>query len=823
MIFQVERHIILFRIFTLAVLILCSNNIEAQVKQNTSNQLTGKVVDGSTKSPLDFVNITLFSVSDSLPVTGGITNSDGKFSIDQIPNGKYYARFKFIGYEEHLLSGILYDGKENVKNLGVVSLKNANTELSEVVIEVEKKMLETSIDKKVFNVEEDLSSRGGSANDVLNNVPSIDIDQDGNISLRGNSNVTILIDGRPSSLSGGSRGAILDAIPAASIERIEVVTNPSAKYDPDGMSGIINIVLKKNKLRGFNGNVDVTYGTGNSHTTSAGINVRTNKINVFANYSYRYYEGYRNFFSDRQRNTAMGEESLLQERYGRDLNNGHTGKAGLDYTLKEGHIIGASVTGSSNNRNRSGLLTNTLSFDGGAAEVWQRNADEPQTRQSVDVNLNYQWVFKDKKGDLIADFNQSWGKRQVDGFYDEYDLVGSENTPSRIEQLDNPSQNTVFSGLVDVVRNFKNSTRLETGAKAIINSDDRTQYREIYDFDSQEFIPDTSINNRFKLTEQIFAAYGIFGHQIKKFKYQLGVRLEQALVRPELITTGEKFKNDYFSFFPSAHLSYELKKEGEMFLSYSRRINRPSSWSLNPFTEYSDPFNLRMGNPALKPEYINSFEAGYNKSWKNLTVNTTGYYRYSTDVIQRIRAFYPDGTAATTFENLDNTINYGFEGIIIYKPYSWWRNNFSTNIYQTILITSNPELENNSGLNWGFKLTSAVDFWNKTTTFQLNYRYNAPRIVPQGIVQFKPAIDVSLQRVFLNKKLALTLRVSDLFDWQGFYMLIDTDNVRQETEFKWQSRRFFITLSYKFGKMDIGDDSKKRRGEGGGNGGDMDF
>src|SRR5690606_11959465 len=323
-----------------------------------------------------------------------------------------------------------------------------------------------------------------------------------------------------------------------------------------------------------------------------------------------------------------------------------------------------------------------------------RNSSEPRTSQSFDLNLNYQWTFKEKKGEMIADFNQSWGKNAVKGYYDEYDLMEWTTNPARMEQLDNPTMNTVFSGLVDVVRNFKNAMRLETGAKAIVNTDDRTQFREIYDFETADFYPDTNINNRFKLTEQIYAVYGIFGHQVKKFKYQLGIRLEQALVRPELITTGEKFKNDYFSFFPSAHLSYELKKEGELFLSYSRRINRPSSRSLNPFTEYSDPFNLRMGNPALKPEYINSFEAGYNKSWKTLTVNTTGYYRYSTDVIQRIRAFYPDGTAATTYENLDNTINYGFEGIIIYRPYSWWRNNFSTNVYQTILVTSNPELQN---------------------------------------------------------------------------------------------------------------------------------
>jgi len=816
---------VILRLFTTIGLLFVFSIFSSWSQQKViGNNIRGIVKDLNTQEVLDFVNITIFALNDSLPVTGGISNQQGVFIIDRIPSGNYYARFKFIGYEEKIISSISFKGKDVSIDLGTIALTNAGNQLSEIVVEAEKSMLETSIDKRVFNVEEDLSSRGGSANDVLNNVPSIDIDQDGQISLRGNSNVTILIDGRPSSLSGGSRGAILDAIPAASIERIEVVTNPSAKYDPDGMSGIINIVLKKNKLRGFNGNVDVTYGTGNSHTTSAGVNLRNNKFNVFANYGYNYSDGFRNFFSERERQLGSENELLLQERFGSDHRSGHTGKAGIDYTLKEGHVIGTSITGSYNNRNRDGLLTNTLYLDNSETALWQRNAAEPRTSQSLDLNLNYQWRFKEKRGEVMADFTQSWGKGEVLGFYDEYDLMDYLNSPSVMERLDNPNDRSVFTGMVDIIRNFKSSIRLETGAKAIINADDRTQYREVYDFDTEQFVPDVGINNQFKLTEQIYAAYGIFGHQVKQFKYQLGLRAEQALVRPELITTGQSFKNDYFSLFPSAHFAYELKKKGELFLSYSRRINRPSARSLNPFTEYSDPFNLRMGNPALKPEYINSFELGYNKTWKTLTLNTTGYYRYSTDVIQRIRTFYPDGTGATTYENLDNTINFGFEGIVIYRPYSWWRNNFSTNIYQTILMTSNPELQNNSGLNWGFKLTSAVDFWKKTTTLQLNYRYNAPRIVPQGIVQFKPAIDVSIQRSFFDKKLALTLRVSDIFDWQGFYMLVDSGNTRQESTYKWQSRRLFITLSYKFGKLEMGNDQRRRRGDGaGGSGGDMDF
>jgi outer membrane receptor protein involved in Fe transport len=809
--------------FRLVILCLVlSANLWSQSKQGV-NQLKGVVVDSETKAPLDFVNITLFSEIDSTALTGGITNQSGEFQINQLPDGNYYIRLKFIGYRERLIGGIRFEGKEKVKQLGQIQLERADRELKEVVIEIETPLMETSIDKKVFNVGEDQTARGGTAIDVLNNVPSVDIDQDGQISLRGNSNVTILIDGRPSSLSGSSRQAILDAIPAASIERIEIVTNPSAKYDPDGMSGIINIVLKKNKLRGLNGNLDLTYGTGNNPTGSFSVNLRNNKINAYATYSYRYYEGYRNFNSYRERKIGNETEFLTQTRTGHDLNNGHTVKTGLDYTLKPGHIIGVSLTGSSNLRSRSGLLTNELSTTNGVYQLWQRNSDEPNRSKSLDVNLNYQWTLKEKKGELMLDVNQSWGTGMLDGVYDEYDLIETSISPSRMENLKNPDSRSVLTASLDFVRNFK-SIKLETGAKAIINDNTQTQFREIYDPVTQTYYPDLSINNEFRLVEQIYSLYGIYGHKIKKFGYQLGMRLEQALVRPELLTTNEKYTNDYFSFFPSAHFSYELPKKGEFFLSYSRRINRPSANNLNPFTEYSDPFNLRTGNPALRPEYINSFELGYNKNWKKLNVNTTGYYRYSTDVIQRIRTFYEDGTGATTYDNLDNTINFGLEAVAMYRPLPIWRNTLSGNVYQTFLQTSNPDLMNNSGIIWSAKVASSIDLFNRTTTLQVNLRYNSPRVMPQGIVQFKPALDASIQRLFLDKKLVVSLRVSDIFDWQGFYMDLNTPNVRQESTFKWQSRRVFISLSYKFGKMEVGGEPRKRRsGSGGNGGGDMDF
>jgi outer membrane receptor protein involved in Fe transport len=374
---------------------------------------------------------------------------------------------------------------------------------------------------------------------------------------------------------------------------------------------------------------------------------------------------------------------------------------------------------------------------------------------------------------------------------------------------------------MDIISKFKSNMQFEYGLKGIINNNDRTQYREIFDFDDAIFFPDVSVNNQFRLSEQIYSAYGIFAQKREKLHYQIGLRLEQAFVRPELVTTNEKFTNDYFSFFPSLHVVLPIvENKKDVFLSYSRRISRPGMGSLNPFVEFTDPFNFRFGNPNLRPEYTNSFETGYNHEMKKVSFNNTLYYRHSYDVLQRILIFDTLGRGAMTWDNLDQTINWGYEGIATYKPTKWWRNVLSVNVYQLYLITSNPLLRNNSGLNWNVKITTSFDLWNKSAALQINGRYTAPRVVPQGFVIPGPAVDISFQKSFLDRKLNLTLRVSDIFDTQGFFIQTEAPGVFQEREFKWETRRFFITLNYNFGRVQKGREARKKSPNGGGGGGE---
>lgn len=802
-------------IFSVFILLVYSSFLQAQQKVN----ITGIVVDKDNGSPMQFVNVVVLNAADSSIVTGSLSDENGAFRLQGLVKGAYLVRFKFIGYDElYLPQEIL--GTERQIELGVIEIKPSALTTSDVVIEVERPLMETSIDKRIYNVDEDLAAKGGTAEDVLQNVPSIEIDQDGNISLRGNANVIILIDGRPSTLSGSSRAAILNSIPAESIERIEIVTNPSAKYDPDGMTGIINIVLKKNKLRGLNGNLSISRGTGNSNTASIGLNYRTSKFNVYVNYSHRNTEGFRNFYSYRERQLDGDLEIFDQVRLGRDLNSGNTLKTGLDFNVKDGQTWGVSMTYGNSSRGRLGLLENTMSTNLNGTRVWYRNATENTTSQSFDLNTNYQWMFKEKKGELMFDINYSRSAGLMIGDYDEYGFSGADQGSYYTERLNNPESGSILTASLDIVNRFPGNMQIEYGLKAIVNSNDRTQYREIYDFNDAFFFPDLGINNEFRLVEQIYSAYGIFAQKLDKVHYQIGMRLEQALVRPELLTTNEQFKNDYFSFFPSVHVVFPLKDKQDMFISYSRRINRPGMGSLNPFVEFTDPFNIRFGNPSLRPEYTNSFELGYNREFQKLSWNNTVYYRHSTDVIQRILLFDDQGRGAVTWDNLDQTINWGYEGVAIYKVNKWWRNVISVNVYQLYLITTNPLLNNNSGINWNAKITSSFDLWNKSAAIQINGRYTAPRVVPQGFVQPGPAIDISFQKSFFDRKLDLTIRVSDIFDWQQFYIETNAPGVYQERIFKWETRRLFLTLNYNFGRLQAGKEQRRRPSNGGGGGGD---
>ena len=789
--------------------------------------VSGKILDKSKDTPFEYVSFRLFSVKDSSIVAGIFTDVGGKFTLENLPLGNFYAKITFTGYAPLIMNDIKISSVMKVVNLGTIKMELGDSKmLQEVKIVGEIDLLKIGIDKKVYNVGEDLSVKGGTANDVLNNIPSVQVDQEGKISLRGDGGVTILIDGRPSSLSGTSGKSLLDALPAGSIERIEIVTNPSAKYDPDGTSGIINIVLKKNKLKGFNGLVNGTLGSGdltggNSFEGGVSLSYRNSKFNTFGSYAGRYTEGYRNNYSDLTQTFTDGSSfRILQERIGTDLNAGHTIRLGSDFYLKARHLLGISSTASIGQRDRTGSQWNS-SYDGSGTQLalWNRYSSDPSQQQNLDINVNYKYDLKEDRGTLIMDFNQSLGKDDIQGYYDQNyytnDTILLGAQPIQ-QQLFNKERNNVTTGQVDFTYTFpKIKARIETGTKAILRHQSVDTYSESYDTLKNLYMQDTISDFQYQYDEKIFSVYGIFGQQLGKFKYQAGVRLEKAYQIPDLISDSIRIVNEYFNYFPSAHIRYSLTEKSEISLSYSKRITRAAAADLNPFTSYADPYNLRRGNPYLQPEFIDSYDLGYANEIKKVTFTVSLYYRHNTQIISRIKEFYDDNTSAMTFINLDASHNFGSEAVVIVKPNKWWRNTLSANANYFQFVDDNATANwNVNGISWSAKYSGAVDFWKKTATIQLNVNYNSPRNTVQGRVQRKGPVDLSFEKTFKDGKWSLGCRVTDIFNKMGFYMDLDQPTVQQTSSFKWLTRKYFVTFSYKFGKLEISN-KKQGGGEGG--------
>jgi outer membrane receptor protein involved in Fe transport len=544
-------------------------------------------------------------------------------------------------------------------------------------------------------------------------------------------------------------------------------------------------------------------------------------LNTFGSYAGRYNEGFRNNYSDLTQTFTDGSASRIeQERIGTDLNAGHTIRLGSDFYLKARHLLGISSTASIGRRDRTGSQWNS-SYDGTGTQLalWNRYSSDPSQQQNLDVNVNYKYDLKEDRGTLIMDFNESLGKDDIQGYYDQNyytnDTVSLGAQPIQ-QQLFNKERNNVTTGQLDFTYTFpKIKARIETGTKAILRHQSVDTYSESYDTLQNLYLQDTVSNFQYQYDEKIFSVYGIFGQQLGKFKYQAGVRLEKAYQIPDLISDSIRIVNDYFNFFPSGHMRYALTEKSEISLGYSRRITRAAAAELNPFTSYADPYNLRRGNPYLQPEFIDSYDLGYSNEIKKVTFTVSLYYRHNTHIISRIKEFYGNNTSAMTFINLDASHNFGSEAVVIVKPFKWWRNTLSANANYFQFVDDNATANwNVNGISWSAKYTGAVDFWKKTATIQLNVNYNSPRNSVQGRVQRKGPVDLSFEKTFKEGKWSLGCRVTDIFNKMGFYMDLNQPTVQQTSSFKWLTRKYFVTFSYKFGKLEMSN-KKQGGGEGG--------
>ena len=764
----------------------------------------GKLIEQTSKTPIPYSKVFLLNTLDSTLATGGLSNEKGIFNIPSIDFGNYIVKITAFGFSTLYIPDLTLDAIHNSVNAGNIELAEDIELLSTVEVVAEESEMQTAIDKKIFNVEKQITSTGGTALDALQNVPSITIDMDGNVSLRGSANVNVLIDGRPSSITGGDRSGVLETIPASSIQNIEIITNPSAKYDPDGMSGIINIVLKKNKLKGMNGNVEAGVGTGINYNGSLNLAYRNENFNIYGGYSITHYAGYRNFNQTTETWRDLGYNKLIQSRDGTHLKQSNLVKFGTDFYLNDKNTLGFGVTGNISDNNRTGNMI-YLSYDSiSLNDTWKRLTEDPKLRQGGDMKVFYEKKFTKKNQKLTADANYSIGESLSEGFYseDSLDINGITTVPSYLRQNNTiPTNYSQSNFQIDYFYPLKKG-KLETGLKSSLRTRTQSFSQNTFNNFTNNYEEDTSLTNTFNYDEHVHGGYFIYGLDLKKIKFQVGLRAEQVFVYANIKEDTIDYKNDYFSLYPSAHIKKLLSDNTELSLSYSRRVNRPNSYSLNPFPKYTDPFNLRRGNPYLNPEYINSFELGYSSYGNKLTLNGSLYYRYMTDMIQRVKTIEDNLVSVTTWGNLDEGYFIGLEAVVIYKPKKWWRIMISTNLSQNYLKSDDAEL-NNSGFSYTANLSQTFNLKNNWS-IQHTAFFNSPRILSQGKTVAIYSTDLALKKSIFKNKLAFSLRLNDIFNTRRFALEIgENESFKTQSEWKWESRRLFFSVSYKFGKQSM--------------------
>ena len=761
--------------------------------------ITGTIVNSSSGKPVEYAYVVLFRSKDSSQVSGIMTNEKGKFILDKLSFGNYYLKINFIGLKPRMLKNIPISPKSYIKNVGDIGLDSMMLNMKEVTINTTRSLVEFNLDKKVVNVEKNLSGIGGSAVDVMQNVPSVTVDVDGNMSLRGSTNLTILIDGKPSGLTGLSTNSILEQIPASSIQSIEIISNPSAKYDPDGMSGIVNIILKKKREKGYNGLFSVNAGTGNKYSGSINLNYRWDKVNIFGNYDFRYNE--RKGWNEMNREIFDNNTSIpFMHQSGNSTMKGmsHNIKAGVDYFINDKNNLTFSVlynTGNDNHFDTSNT-TNSDSLHKLVYGYYQKD-EEKSNNNSTDYMLNYKKTFLKKGKELTSDlvFTNANGSETADRNLQSFDNLSINDTLPFIQKINNDRHNQVGTLTIDYSEPFGKNMRVDAGYKGIIrSSDENIEYRNFVD---PNLIYDSTLSNNFVYDEQIHALYGILANSYKTLQYQVGIRVEQAYRTADQRTSNQKVDYSRLSLFPSVHLTQKLKKDNALQLSYSRRVNRPSGHMLNPFVEI-DPQTRRYGNPNLKPEYTDAFEIGYLKNWKKRSINVSLFYRNITDIIQRYS--WLDSITKITYMtplNMSSGTSYGVEVIGSSEIYKWWKINGNLSYFRNeIKGKQNGEELTNSNYTWTAKVTSSMTIF-KNMDVQILFNYRAPMVTIQGTMKGSYNVDLGIKKDILKNKAFISFRISDIFNSQNFNMNRQDSYFFQEMSRKRESRIAYLGFTYK--------------------------
>lgn len=805
-------------IFSLLLLMACIT-LTAQQTDKKQISIKGKILEEGTNYPLEYATVSFTDVNGNI-VTGGITDIDGTYDV-QVPAGVYTIKYEFISYKTKTQPSM--NLTQNT-TLPTVTLALDSASLDEVVIRAETTEVQVRLDKKIYNIGKDLTAGGATVSDALSNVPSVTVDVDGAIALRGNENVKILINGRPSAIAGFGSTDALRQLPAEAIERVEVITSPSARYDAEGTAGILNIILKKEKTLGLNGSLSTNIGVPLNSSASGNINLRTDKFNIFnttgvyyrnspgsAYFNNRYFP--RTYLDDDGQTVTVAPpfQQIIENRdYSRERIGFNT-NLGMEYFLTEkSSLTGSVFFRSGDHTDKTDNRTDSYR-DHGLAEQNLREEVEKRDNSTVQFALNYENNFNDNGHKLTADLQFETGNDKDFSTINDKTIFPNLNVlPS--ELITNEEKEKEYLAQVDYVLPIGENAQFEAGYRGDFEKNTTDYLLEQEIGTSGVFVRNDSLSNIFTYEENVNAVYSQYGNKYGKFSFLLGLRVENTATKGKLDAenvAGDSpldlnFDKNYTGLFPTVNLTYELKENENITLGYNRRVNRPRRWFLNPFPSRSSETNVFQGNPSLDPAYASAFDLGYLKRWEKFTLTSSIYYQHETDAFERIQ----EETGEVTQNgvsiirsipiNLSTNERYGFELGFLYNPTKWLSLNGSFNyfLFKTEGFFNDVDYGAENTSYFG-RFSSKVKLPAKIE-WQANGFYRGSSNNAQTETDPMVSMDMALSKDIINDNATITLNVSDVLNTRKRSSFTATDTFTSDSEFQWRPRTINVSFTYRF-------------------------
>ena len=795
----------------LILLLLIPASLFAQV----TGTIQGVIIEDETDEALPFVTIALTPEGSSTPTSGCSTDENGSFRLNNIKPGKYTVTASFVGYIDDSRKVSITSDKNSV-NLGSIRLKSDRKLLKEVVVTEQRSQMSFEIDKRVFTVDQSIATTGGSASDVLADIPSVEVDNEGTVSLRGSESVTVWINGKASGLTSDNQGDILQQMPAGSIEKIEVITNPSAKHSPEGTAGIINIILKRDRKAGYYGSAQGGMDSDLGYNLGGNFNYSSGKLDAYIGLNYRDMRFNNKGVTDTK---YFGAQQLYQKQtnIGSHNPNNIFGRAGFTWRITEkdelyANVMGMFGGGKHNNEitAESGLINSDGTY-AAPSQRFTRTTTQQGKPTMFNVELGYTHRWSDSHFIDFSVGHHQWQQQRNSTYRQTTELFGIDTTTvSSYQFQDGKNKNYSTEIKLDYEYKINENHRIEAGYKGDF-SDDSSPVITYTDEAHTQL--DTLQYNQFRYKQNIQALYATYSGRLGKFGYQIGLRGEYWNVQTRSYGYQAEQEgnipgytnNHFFQLFPSAFLSYEISDGQEIQVNYTRRLRRPWGGQLNNFENISDSTNISFGNPNLTPEYSNAYEINYLKNWENHTLSLSGYYRTTEDVIERIS--YSKGRVIyTTFENVAKTQSAGLEIVGKNRLFKVVDLTTTVNLFYYKLdafkyIINGHEITGNADENfsWNVRMTANVMLpWG--ISMQVTGRYDAKRIVAQGYREPSYSLDLGFRKMF-NQNWSLSINARDLLDSRGRKTITTNDSFYRYSENSHGGRRFGFTLTYSFGNM----------------------